>query len=48
MGTAIEWFGLGDPVEVAEPPVGDPDTAPRTDDATPVQGTGSGEGRALL
>ena len=46
---AIE-IGLpySDPVEVAEPPVGDPDTAPRTDDATPVQGTGSGEGREQL
>jgi tryptophan synthase beta chain len=48
MGTAIEWFGLGDPDQVTEEPVGEPDTAARTDDATPVHGTGSGEGREQL
>ena len=31
MGTAIEWFGLGDPEQVAEAPVGDPETDPRAD-----------------
>jgi tryptophan synthase beta chain len=33
MGTAIEWFGLGDPDRVTEEPVGDPDTDPRAERA---------------
>ena len=32
MGTAIEWFGLGDPDQVTDEPVGDPDTDPRAED----------------
>ncbi len=32
MGTAIEWFGLGDPDEVTEEPAGDPDTDPRAEE----------------
>ena len=32
MGTAIEWFGLGDPDEVTAEPVGDPDTDPRAEE----------------
>ena len=32
MGTAIEWFGLGDPERDTEEPVGDPDTDPRAED----------------
>ncbi|MCW2843293.1 MAG: tryptophan synthase, beta chain [Nocardioides sp.] len=32
MGTAIEWFGLGDPDRVTEEPVGDPDTDPRAEE----------------
>ncbi len=32
MGTAIEWFGLGDPDEVTAEPVGDPETDPRAED----------------
>ena len=34
MGTAIEWFGLGDPDEVTEAPVGDPETDPRAEEST--------------
>ncbi len=33
MGTAIEWFGLGDPDEVTAESVGDPDTDPRAEDS---------------
>jgi tryptophan synthase beta chain len=32
MGTAIEWFGLGDPERDTAEPVGDPDTDPRAED----------------
>jgi tryptophan synthase beta chain len=32
MGTAIEWFGLGDPDKVTEEPVGDPDSDPRAEE----------------
>jgi len=32
MGTAVDWFGLGDPEEVAAEPVGDPDTDPRAEE----------------
>ena len=32
MGTAIEWFGLGDPDQVTEEPVGDPDSDPRAEE----------------
>ena len=32
MGTAIEWFGLGDPDRVTEPPVGDPASDPRAEE----------------
>jgi tryptophan synthase beta chain len=32
MGTAIEWFGLGDPDRVTEEPVGDPDSDPRAEE----------------
>jgi tryptophan synthase beta chain len=32
MGTAIEWFGLGDPERDTAEPVGDPDTDPRSDE----------------
>ena len=32
MGTAIEWFGLGDPDQVTEAPVGDPDSDPRAEE----------------
>jgi tryptophan synthase beta chain len=32
MGTAIEWFGLGDPDKVTAEPVGDPDTDPRAEE----------------
>ncbi len=32
MGTAIEWFGLGDPEEVTAEPVVDPDADPRAGD----------------
>jgi tryptophan synthase beta chain len=33
MGTAIEWFGLGDPDRDTARPVGDPDTDPRAEEA---------------
>jgi tryptophan synthase beta chain len=33
MGTAIEWFGLGDPDRDTAQPVGDPDTDPRAEEA---------------
>ncbi len=51
MGTAIEWFGLGDPERVAEEPVGRPDTTTdtaRTAGAEAARGEGSGEGRVQL
>ena len=32
MGTAVEWFGLGDPDKVTAAPVGDPDTDPRAEE----------------